>query len=36
MFYHIKIACYQSLLDTGTSINILPKSVFDCHHVGEL
>ena len=25
-----------SLLDTGASINILPKSVFDRHHVGEL
>ena len=26
----------RSMLDTGASINILPKSVFDCHHVGEL
>ena len=26
----------RSLLDTGTSINILPKALFDCHHVGEL
>ena len=26
----------RSLLDTGDSINILPKAVFDCHHVGEL
>ena len=26
----------RSLLDTGASINILPKSVFDRHHVGEL
>ena len=26
----------RSLLDTGASINILPKVVFDCHHVGEL
>ena len=25
-----------SLLDIGASINILPKSVFDCHHVQEL
>ena len=25
-----------SLLDTGASINILPKAVFDRHHVGEL
>ena len=25
-----------SLLDTGASINILPKAVFDCHHVGEM
>ena len=25
-----------SLLDTRASINILPKVVFDCHHVGEL
>ena len=24
-----------SLLDTGASINILPKVVFDRHHVGE-
>ena len=24
------------LLDTGASINIFPKSIFDCHHVGEL
>ena len=26
----------KSLLDTGASINILPKAVFDRHHVGEL
>ena len=26
----------RSLLDTGASINILPKAVFDFHHVGEL
>ena len=26
----------RSLLDTGASINILPKVVFDPHHVGEL
>ena len=26
----------RSLLDTGVSINILPKAVFDRHHVGEL
>ena len=26
----------RSLLDTGASINILPKAVFDQHHVGEL
>ena len=26
----------RSLLDTGASINILPKVVFDYHHVGEL
>ena len=26
----------RSLLDTKASINILPKAVFDCHHVGEL
>ena len=26
----------RSLLDTGASINILSKVVFDCHHVGEL
>ena len=26
----------RSLLDTGASINVLPKAVFDCHHVGEL
>ena len=25
-----------SLLDTRASINILPKAVFDRHHVGEL
>ena len=25
-----------SLLDTGASINILPKAVFGCHHVGKL
>ena len=26
----------RSLLDKGASINILPKAVFDRHHVGEL
>ena len=26
----------RSLLDTGASINILPKAVFDRHHIGEL
>ena len=26
----------RSLIDTGASINILPKAVFDRHHVGEL
>ena len=26
----------RSLLDNGASINILPKTVFDRHHVGEL
>ena len=26
----------RSLLDTAASINILPKAVFDRHHVGEL
>ena len=26
----------RSLLDTGASINILPKAVFNRHHVGEL
>ena len=26
----------RSLLDTGATINILPKVVFDRHHVGEL
>ena len=26
----------RSLLDTGASINILPKAVLDRHHVGEL
>ena len=26
----------RSLLNTGASINILPKSIFDCRHVGEL
>ena len=26
----------RSLLDTGASINILPKVLFDHHHVGEL
>ena len=25
----------RSLLDTGASINILPKAIFDCHHVWE-
>ena len=24
------------MIDTGASINILPKSIFDRHHVGEL
>ena len=26
----------RSLLDTGASINNLPKSIFNRHHVGEL
>ena len=26
----------RSLLDRGASINILPKAIFDRHHVGEL
>ena len=26
----------RSLLDTGAGINILPKAIFDRHHVGEL
>ena len=26
----------RSLQDTGASINILPKAVFNVHHVGEL
>ena len=26
----------RSLLDSGASINILPKAVFNRHHVGEL
>ena len=26
----------RSLLDTGASINILPKAIYDRHHVGEL
>ena len=26
----------RSMLDTGASINILPKAIFDRHHVGEL
>ena len=26
----------RSLLDSEASINILPKAVFDCHHVAEL
>ena len=26
----------RSLLDTGASINILPKDVYDRHHIGEL
>ena len=26
----------RSLLDTRASINILPKAIFDCHHVREL
>ena len=30
------MAFTRSLLDTGASINILPKAVFDRHHVGEL
>ena len=30
------ISFNRSLLDTGASINILPKAVFERHHVGEL
>ena len=30
------MAFARSLLDTKTSINILPKTVFDRHHIGEL
>ena len=30
------ISFTRSLLATGASINILPKAVFDRHHVGEL
>ena len=30
------ISFTRSLLDTGASINILSKTVFDRHHVGEL
>ena len=30
------ISFTRSLLDTGASINILPKAVFDRHHIGEL
>ena len=26
----------RSLLDTKASINILPKAIFDHHHVGEM
>ena len=26
----------RSVLDVGASINVLPKAVFDLHHVGEL
>ena len=26
----------RSMLNTEININILPKAVFDCHHVGEL
>ena len=26
----------RSLLDIRASINILPKVIFDCHHLGEL
>ena len=26
----------RSMLDTGASFNIVPKVLFDCHHVGEL
>ena len=26
----------RSLLDIGASINILPKFIFDRHHIGEL
>ena len=31
-----RMSCTRSLLDTGASINILPKAVFDRHHVGQL
>ena len=30
------ISFSRSLLNTGASINILPKTLFDRHHVGEL
>ena len=30
------ISFSRSLLDKGASINILPKAIFDRHHVGEL
>ena len=30
------ISFIRSILDTGASINILPKAIFDRHHVGEL
>ena len=30
------MSCTRSLLDTGASINVHPKAVFDHHHVGEL
>ena len=30
------MTCTRSMLDTEASINILPKAVFDRHHVGEL
>ena len=31
-----RMSFIRSLLDTGASINILPKYVFDRHHIGEL